>query len=50
MSDFVTIAEVGPRDGLQNEVQVLSTALRIELINRLVMRSGRASVTEMPSG
>jgi len=35
MSDFVTIAEVGPRDGLQNETQVLSTALRIELINRL---------------
>jgi len=35
MSDFVTIAEVGPRDGLQNEARVLSTALRIELINRL---------------
>ena len=35
MDDFVTIVEVGPRDGLQNEPQTLSTALRIELIDRL---------------
>lgn len=35
MTDFVTIVEVGPRDGLQNEPQTLSTALRIELIDRL---------------
>lgn len=35
MSDFVTIVEVGPRDGLQNEPQTLSTALRVELIDRL---------------
>jgi hydroxymethylglutaryl-CoA lyase len=31
----VRIVEVGPRDGLQNEKQVLPTALKIELIERL---------------
>lgn len=35
MSDFVTIVEVGARDGLQNEKQILETALKVELINRL---------------
>jgi len=35
MNEPVTIVEVGPRDGLQNETQTLSTALRIELIDRL---------------
>ena len=35
MDDFITIVEVGPRDGLQNEPQNLSTTLRIELIDRL---------------
>ncbi|NOR18918.1 MAG: hydroxymethylglutaryl-CoA lyase [Xanthomonadales bacterium] len=35
MEDFVTIVEVGPRDGLQNEPKTLSAALRIELIDRL---------------
>lgn len=35
MTDSVTIVEVGPRDGLQNETQTLSTALRVELIDRL---------------
>jgi len=35
MSDFVTIVEVGPRDGLQNEKQTLTSATRIELIERL---------------
>ena len=35
MSDFATIVEVGPRDGLQNEKQTLSAATRIELIERL---------------
>jgi isopropylmalate/homocitrate/citramalate synthase len=35
MSDFVTVVEVGPRDGLQNEKQNLSVATKIELINRL---------------
>jgi len=37
MSDFVTIVEVGPRDGLQNEKQTLSSATRIELIERLTL-------------
>ena len=31
----VRIVEVGPRDGLQNEQATVSTALKIELINRL---------------
>lgn len=35
MSDFVTVVEVGARDGLQNEKQILETALKVELINRL---------------
>jgi len=35
MSDFVTVVEVGPRDGLQNEKQSLSVAIKIELIERL---------------
>ncbi len=37
MSDFVTVVEVGPRDGLQNEPQTLSTTLRVELIDRLAL-------------
>lgn len=32
----VKIVEAGPRDGLQNEKQVLPTAIKIELIERLV--------------
>jgi hydroxymethylglutaryl-CoA lyase len=32
----VTVYEVGPRDGLQNESQVLSTPLKAELIQRLI--------------
>ena len=32
----VTIVEVGPRDGLQNEVAVLDITTRVELIRRLV--------------
>ena len=31
----VKIVEVGPRDGLQNEKQIVPTAIKIELINRL---------------
>ncbi|MDX1527503.1 MAG: hydroxymethylglutaryl-CoA lyase [Gammaproteobacteria bacterium] len=31
----VRIVEVGPRDGLQNEPQTVSTAVKIEFINRL---------------
>jgi hydroxymethylglutaryl-CoA lyase len=35
MADFVTIHEVGPRDGLQNEARLIPTADKIELVNRL---------------
>lgn len=35
MSDQITVVDVGPRDGLQNEKQVLSTRLKVELIERL---------------
>lgn len=35
MSNFITIVEVGPRDGLQNEAITLPASVRIELINRL---------------
>ncbi|MEJ8568564.1 hydroxymethylglutaryl-CoA lyase [Elongatibacter sediminis] len=35
MADRVTIVEVGPRDGLQNEQQVVPAAEKIELIRRL---------------
>ena len=35
MDDFVTIVEVGPRDGLQNEKQTLPVAIKIDLIKRL---------------
>lgn len=31
----VTICDVGPRDGLQNEARILSPELRAELVNRL---------------
>src|SRR5262245_59681845 len=32
----IEVVEVGPRDGLQNEPGVLPTAVKVELINRLV--------------
>ena len=32
----VTVVEVGPRDGLQNEKEFVATATKIELVNRLV--------------
>ena len=35
MNDFVSIVEVGPRDGLQNEARRLDVATRVELIRRL---------------
>ena len=31
----VTLVEVGPRDGLQNEAQPVSAAHKIELVHRL---------------
>ena len=38
----VNIIEVGPRDGLQNEAQVVPTAIKIELIDRLAEAGLRA--------
>src|SRR5882757_9728862 len=35
MAKYVTIVEVGPRDGLQNEHAAVSTADKIEFVNRL---------------
>jgi len=37
VSDLITIVEVGPRDGLQNEPNTLPAILRIELIDRLAL-------------
>jgi hydroxymethylglutaryl-CoA lyase len=31
----VTLVEVGPRDGLQNEKQPVATEVKIELVHRL---------------
>lgn len=36
MPDYVKIVEVGPRDGLQNEKNIVPTSVKIELINRLI--------------
>ncbi|KAL1807960.1 hypothetical protein ACET3Z_024950 [Daucus carota] len=36
LPDYVKIVEVGPRDGLQNEKIVVPTAVKVELIRRLV--------------
>lgn len=33
---FVKIVEVGPRDGLQNEKEIVPTSVKVELIKRLV--------------
>ncbi len=35
MDDFVEIFEVGPRDGLQNQARIISTAAKIKLIDLL---------------
>ena len=35
LPDRVTIVEVGPRDGLQNQSQVVDVATKVELINQL---------------
>ncbi|XP_048446314.1 hydroxymethylglutaryl-CoA lyase, mitochondrial [Pyrus x bretschneideri] len=44
---FVKIVEVGPRDGLQNEKNIVSASVKIELIQRLV--SSGLSVVEATS-
>jgi len=35
MTDFVNIVEVGPRDGLQNEKQIIDVATKVSLVERL---------------
>jgi hydroxymethylglutaryl-CoA lyase len=42
MAKRITIVEVGPRDGLQNEKAAVSTADKIEFINRLRPRACRS--------
>ncbi len=42
MSDDIRLVEVGPRDGLQNEAIAVSTAIKIELIERLVAAGHRS--------
>lgn len=46
MTDKVTIVEVGPRDGLQNEKQSIAVDTKVELINRLA----EAGVSVIESG
>ena len=41
MTQQVVIVEVSPRDGLQNEAVVVSTAAKVELIGRLVAAGAR---------
>ncbi|HEX4505941.1 MAG TPA: hydroxymethylglutaryl-CoA lyase, partial [Alphaproteobacteria bacterium] len=36
MGRFVTLVEVGPRDGLQNEPTILPTEAKIAFINRAI--------------
>nr|GEX21377.1 hydroxymethylglutaryl-CoA lyase, mitochondrial [Tanacetum cinerariifolium] len=36
MPNYVKIVEVGPRDGLQNEKNIVPTSVKIELIQRLI--------------
>lgn len=43
VTDAVRVVEVGPRDGLQNEKQVVATAIKLELISRLA-RAGLKSI------
>ncbi len=43
MTDRITLVEVGPRDGLQNEKQTISIATKIDLIERLAA-AGHANV------
>ncbi len=45
----VRIVEMGPRDGLQNEKQLVSTDAKLELVRRLE-RAGLTAVQRMPAG
>jgi hydroxymethylglutaryl-CoA lyase len=42
MPTRVTLVEVGPRDGLQNEAQMIGAALKVELVERLAAAGLRA--------
>ena len=42
MSDKVIINDVGPRDGLQNQAQILSVDQRLEIIHSLVSAGVRS--------
>ena len=44
--NVVNIVEVGPRDGLQNEKNIIPVKVKVELINRLV----RAGVMTVEAG
>lgn len=44
---YVKIVEVGPRDGLQNEKNTVPTAIKVELIHKLI--SSGLSVVEATS-
>ena len=35
MKSFITLVEVGPRDGLQNETKILSANLKYNLIKKV---------------
>ena len=41
MSRAIEIVEVGPRDGLQNEAQLVSTTDKVELIRRCIAAGAR---------
>jgi hydroxymethylglutaryl-CoA lyase len=45
--EYVKIVEVGPRDGLQNEKDIVPTAVKVELIKMLA--SSRLPVVEATS-
>ena len=52
MSRRITLVEVGPRDGLQNEKTVLEPAVRAEMVRRLEAAGARrieASSTSTPA-
>ena len=45
-NNFISIVEVGPRDGLQNEGKLVDVATKVELIDRL----GRAGLKTIEAG
>ena len=43
LANFVRIVEVGPRDGLQNELQIIPTAVKLKFI-KMLRESGLNSI------